>query len=62
MPASSEEFREFARLGGGFVESLAHPGSNATGFSNFEYGVAGNQPEHTWTRPDVCRPKCDGMG
>jgi ABC-type uncharacterized transport system substrate-binding protein len=28
-------------VGGGFVESLAHPGSNATGFSNFEYGVAG---------------------
>jgi putative ABC transport system substrate-binding protein len=28
-------------VGGGFVQSLAHPGSNATGFSNFEYGVAG---------------------
>jgi putative tryptophan/tyrosine transport system substrate-binding protein len=28
-------------VGGGFVDSLAHPGSNATGFTNFEYGVAG---------------------
>jgi len=27
-------------VGGGFVESLAHPRSNATGFTNFEYGVA----------------------
>jgi putative ABC transport system substrate-binding protein len=28
-------------VGGGFVESVAHPGGNATGFSNFEYGTAG---------------------
>jgi putative ABC transport system substrate-binding protein len=26
-------------IGAGFVESLAHPGGNATGFSNFEYGT-----------------------
>jgi ABC-type uncharacterized transport system substrate-binding protein len=23
----------------GFVDSLAHPGGNATGFINFEYGI-----------------------
>jgi len=28
-------------VGGGFVQSLAQPGSNATGFTNFEYSVAG---------------------
>jgi putative ABC transport system substrate-binding protein len=28
-------------VGGGFVESLAHPGGNATGFSNFEYAISG---------------------
>jgi putative ABC transport system substrate-binding protein len=26
-------------VGAGFVERLAHPGGNATGFSNFEYGT-----------------------
>jgi putative tryptophan/tyrosine transport system substrate-binding protein len=28
-------------VGGGYVESLSHPGGNATGFSNFEYGASG---------------------
>jgi putative ABC transport system substrate-binding protein len=28
-------------VGGGFVESLARPGGNATGFANFEYGIGG---------------------
>jgi putative ABC transport system substrate-binding protein len=28
-------------VGGGYVESLAHPGGNITGFSMFEYGIAG---------------------
>jgi len=28
-------------VGSGFVESLAHPGSNATGFTNFEFGMSG---------------------
>jgi putative ABC transport system substrate-binding protein len=28
-------------VGGGFVNSLARPGGNATGFSQFEYGVIG---------------------
>jgi putative ABC transport system substrate-binding protein len=26
----------------GFVDNLARPGGNATGFMNFEYGMAGN--------------------
>jgi putative ABC transport system substrate-binding protein len=28
-------------VGGGFVESLARPGGNATGFTLFEYNIAG---------------------
>jgi putative ABC transport system substrate-binding protein len=28
-------------VGTGFVESLARPGGNATGFTNFEYGISG---------------------
>jgi putative ABC transport system substrate-binding protein len=28
-------------VGAGFVNSLAHPGGNATGFTNFEYSTAG---------------------
>ena len=28
-------------VGGGFVESLAHPGGNATGFTLFEYSISG---------------------
>ena len=28
-------------VGFGFVESLAHPGGNATGFSNFEFDISG---------------------
>src|SRR5262245_53541456 len=28
-------------VGGGFVESLARPGTNATGFTAFEYGLSG---------------------
>src|SRR5262249_50374298 len=28
-------------VGAGFVESLARPGGNATGFMNFEYGMGG---------------------
>ena len=29
-------------VGAGFVDSLARPGGNATGFINFEFGMAGN--------------------
>ena len=32
-------------VGGGYVESLARPGGNATGFMNFEYGLAGKYLE-----------------
>jgi putative ABC transport system substrate-binding protein len=28
-------------VGAGFVDSLARPGGNATGFSQFEYGISG---------------------
>jgi putative ABC transport system substrate-binding protein len=28
-------------VGGGFVQSLSHPGGNATGFTNYEYDVSG---------------------
>jgi putative ABC transport system substrate-binding protein len=28
-------------VGAGFVESMARPGGNATGFTNYEYGVSG---------------------
>jgi putative tryptophan/tyrosine transport system substrate-binding protein len=28
-------------VGGGFIESLARPGGNATGFIDFEYGISG---------------------
>jgi putative ABC transport system substrate-binding protein len=28
-------------VGGGLVESLAHPGGNATGFTSFEYSLSG---------------------
>src|SRR5262249_58674984 len=28
-------------VGAGFVESLARPGGNATGFTNYEYGIGG---------------------
>jgi putative tryptophan/tyrosine transport system substrate-binding protein len=28
-------------VGAGFVDSLAHPGGNTTGFTNFEYGLSG---------------------
>src|SRR5262249_57635120 len=29
------------RVGAGFVDSLPRPGGNATGFSQFEYGLSG---------------------
>jgi putative ABC transport system substrate-binding protein len=32
-------------VGAGFVESLARPGGNATGFTQYEYGVSGKWPE-----------------
>jgi putative tryptophan/tyrosine transport system substrate-binding protein len=32
-------------VGGGFVDSLAQPGGNTTGFTLFEYGLSGKWPE-----------------
>ena len=32
-------------VGAGYVESLAHPGGNITGFTNFEYAIAGKWME-----------------
>jgi ABC-type uncharacterized transport system substrate-binding protein len=32
-------------VGGGFVDSLARPGGNVTGFALFEYGLSGKWPE-----------------
>jgi putative tryptophan/tyrosine transport system substrate-binding protein len=32
-------------VGAGFVESLARPGGNATGFTNLEYGLSGKYLE-----------------
>jgi ABC-type uncharacterized transport system substrate-binding protein len=32
-------------VGGGFVDSLARPGGNATGFTSIEYGMSGKYPE-----------------
>src|SRR5262245_13941387 len=40
--ARADRVRAYRRsIGGGFVESLARPGGNATGFTNMEYGVSG---------------------
>jgi putative tryptophan/tyrosine transport system substrate-binding protein len=33
-------------VGGGFVESLAHPGGNITGFTNFEPEMGANGCRH----------------
>jgi putative ABC transport system substrate-binding protein len=32
-------------VGAGFVESMAHPGGNITGFLNFEYSMSGKWAE-----------------
>src|SRR5262249_61764804 len=40
-------------VGAGFVESLAHPGGNATGFTSIEYGMSGKGPEPSQEPPPV---------
>jgi putative ABC transport system substrate-binding protein len=55
-------------VGGGYVESLARPGGNATGFIQFEYGMSGKWPEllkhiaPSVTRVAVLRDPAVGAG
>ncbi len=43
-------------VGAGFVQSMAHPGGNITGFSNFDYGMSGKWAELLkQVAPDVNR-------
>ena len=55
-------------VGGGFVESLARPGSNATGFTNFEFGISAKWLEvlkqimPSLTRAAVLRDPVDDSG
>ena len=42
-------------VGFGFVESLAHPGGNATGFSNFEFDISGKWLELREIAPHTVR-------
>jgi putative ABC transport system substrate-binding protein len=43
-------------VGGGFVDSLARPGGNVTGFMMFEYSLSGKWPELLkQIAPDVTR-------
>jgi hypothetical protein len=43
-------------VGAGFVDSLARPGGNATGFTNFEYGIGAKgwncSKRSRWVRPE----------
>ena len=46
-------------VGAGFVESLARPGGNVTGFSLFEYGISGKWLELIKEiAPRVTRVRC----
>jgi putative ABC transport system substrate-binding protein len=55
-------------VGGGLVESLAHPGGNATGFMQFDYSLTGKWLEllkeisPTTTRAAVIRDPSTGSG
>jgi putative ABC transport system substrate-binding protein len=55
-------------VGAGFVDSLARPGGNATGFMNFEYSMAGkwlellNEIAPGVTRVAVLRDTAEGSG
>src|SRR5258708_13178307 len=44
-------------VGAGFVQNMAHPGGNTTGFSNFEYSMSGKWAELLkQTAPRIPRP------
>jgi ABC-type uncharacterized transport system substrate-binding protein len=46
-------------VGAGLVESMAHPGGNITGFSNFEYSISGKWAELLkQIAPNVTRAWC----
>jgi putative ABC transport system substrate-binding protein len=55
-------------VGSGFVESLARPGGNATGFMNFEYSISGKwlellkQIAPSVTRAAILRDSSQGSG
>jgi len=55
-------------VGGGFVSSLARPGGNATGFTNFEYDISGKwlellkQIAPLMTRTAVLRDPANASG
>jgi putative ABC transport system substrate-binding protein len=55
-------------VGAGFVDSLARPGGNATGFTLFEYSIGGKWPEllkeiaSRMTRAAVIREISSGIG
>jgi hypothetical protein len=41
-------------VGAGFVDTLARPGGNVTGFMNFEYGIGGIDPKRTLVASQLC--------
>ena len=43
-------------VGAGSVESMAHPGGNITGFSNFEYSMSGKWAELLEANRGACDP------
>src|SRR6202043_1100088 len=55
-------------VGAGFVESLAHPGGNATGFMQFDYSLSGKwlemlkQVAPTITRAGIIRDAAVASG
>ena len=46
-------------VGAGLVQSMAHPGGNITGFSNFEYSIGGKWAE---LRKQIAPPRDPSLG